>query len=558
MSILHSSTRRPAALKDTDYDHEIILIDHTAASPTRTPTRTPSPNHEDIDCQNSPGVVSDSSSRRHSDVPLRKHNTASKKLRQQVARRKYGKYKGQPAGDDGSNEADGDTSAADTDGPEDVIEEQPNGVGDGNGHTNGEVEGRGRPISSKPKPKEPESAIDILYENERGGFLCGIPLFSAKALGNLDPSPWTNCAQKTSGTNITNAQVPDPSWEWAWKDWSINHSDEVDENGWEYSFMFAKFFSWHGPTWYNSCVRRRAWIRKRVKKNAQYHVQDSHMLNSDYFTIHPVMAERSRSRGSTVEGTLRNRYSVAQLARQEMDQDVVLEDITDIPHLLKALKAAIIDREKLEAVESFVQHGGEELYYLRDKMHDIMALFIFQTSRKLLLSYLLNALHEATEQQKAAVEGQEEPDAIKIRRLENLEAAVKHADEEVKKLEYWSDVKEMAATGETKGAVDEDQGWDDTWTGVDRSGPDDVISKQNAIGTDDCNVAEEKGITTSPEPPSNGETKKKEPTDEEEKEIGKEKEKDADSFTSVKCDGTQHKEHSTITSLDKGKGKEEL
>ena len=47
----------------------------------------------------------------------------------------------------------------------------------------------------KPKPKNPpaerESAIDILYENERGGFLCGVALFSGAALGGLDPTPWS-------------------------------------------------------------------------------------------------------------------------------------------------------------------------------------------------------------------------------------------------------------------------------------------------------------------------------------------------------------------------------
>src|SRR4051812_49190219 len=62
---------------------------------------------------------------------------------------------------------------------------------------------------STPKPthkhknhKAPETAIDILYENQRGGFLCGAPLFSGKALGNLDPPPWTNFAHKASPTDI--------------------------------------------------------------------------------------------------------------------------------------------------------------------------------------------------------------------------------------------------------------------------------------------------------------------------------------------------------------------
>jgi FtsZ-interacting cell division protein ZipA len=47
------------------------------------------------------------------------------------------------------------------------------------------------------KPKKPrverETVIDILYENERGGFLCGAALFSAAALGGLDATPWSKC-----------------------------------------------------------------------------------------------------------------------------------------------------------------------------------------------------------------------------------------------------------------------------------------------------------------------------------------------------------------------------
>lgn len=45
-------------------------------------------------------------------------------------------------------------------------------------------------VPAKPQVKR-ETAIDILYENERGGFLCGRPLFSSAALGSLDPPAWS-------------------------------------------------------------------------------------------------------------------------------------------------------------------------------------------------------------------------------------------------------------------------------------------------------------------------------------------------------------------------------
>jgi hypothetical protein len=437
MSLLRSSTRRPPPLKDTDYDHEIRLIDHTqTASPRR---RSHSPASER---QVSPGV-SDSSSRRHSDVLLRKHTSLG--LRQEITRRKYSKYQDRHLENPPQDDQE-DTAGAD----EDDI--QHNGPAEERGRTRD----GGIPDQSKDR-KTIDSVIDVLYENQRGGFLCGIPLFSGAALGNLDPSPWTNVALKTSATNITNAQVPDPSWEWAWKEWSVNHTDEVDEDGWEYSFAFSKKFSWHGPTWWNSFVRRRAWIRKRVKKIAQYHVSEANMLNSDYFTIHSAQA-RSRSRASTMDVDLRKRYSIVQLAKREMDDDIVVEHITDIGSLMNALKFARIDREKMEAVESFIQHGGDELYYLRDRMHDIMGMFIFQASRRLLLTHLIKIFNEASEQQKAEIDNEKNEDSTKKRQYDNLKAAVKHAEEEVRKLEFWSDVKDMTEKGETKGAVDESQG----------------------------------------------------------------------------------------------------
>lgn len=49
--------------------------------------------------------------------------------------------------------------------------------------------------TQRARPKRPqelrETAIDIMYENERGCFMCGAALFSSKALGGLDPSAWS-------------------------------------------------------------------------------------------------------------------------------------------------------------------------------------------------------------------------------------------------------------------------------------------------------------------------------------------------------------------------------
>lgn len=461
MTFLHSSTRRPKPLEDADYDHEISLVDHSGPNPASSPAGTSALNEPNTATLSTAAEGSDSSSTRDNNAPAHKSHSRQR-LHEELSKRKYRKYQDRGVEAEDRN---GDGSEVGADEPVTEDEAGPEVVDEGQ-------EDRGR--TSIREPPQPDSAIDVIYENQRGGFLCGTPLFSSRALGNLDPSAWTNIAQKTSATNITNAQVPDPSWQWAWKDWSINYENDVDEDGWEYSFAFAKQFSWHGPSWWNSFVRRRAWIRKRVKKNVGFQRPEAHKLNSDYFTVQPAV-DRSRSRQSTNAES--KRYSIDQLASRKMEVPEPVEDLRDIGALMVALKNASIDREKLELVENFIIHGGDELCHLKEHRHDIFRMFIFQASRKKLLAHLHKVYEEAAEElEQFDGEGNDE-DSPKKRRLHNLEEALRGADEEVRKLEFWGDIKDLAETGDTKGAVDESQGWDSTrWEGIDNSGPKDVLS----------------------------------------------------------------------------------
>lgn len=308
--------------------------------------------------------------------------------------------------------------------------------------------------------------IDLLYENERGGFLCGVPLFSSLALGNLDPMPWTNAYHKTSPTDIHTAQVPDPTWEWAWPEWRVHHHHDVDEGGWEYSFMFSKRFSWHGPQWWNSFVRRRVWIRKRVKRKlgiTSSRGTNAHMLNADYFSVRPA-SERSRSGSGTRTGTSPAGSGASGVSDTETAFDVLKERIGDVESLLYVLRRARIDREKIEAVETYLDQGTD-LAELQGRMHDIMRIFIFQTSRKLMLTHLTRLLGDTVEE----LQKGESPE-LEGRRA-HLEGAVRCADEEVGRLAYWSDIKDMVEGGESVNAVAEGGGWGGEWEGVDQSGP---------------------------------------------------------------------------------------
>ncbi|CAN8106257.1 unnamed protein product [Discula destructiva] len=460
------TSRRAPGLKDSDYDHEIALVDHAAEAVTPQqlspdlPAQTEQTDHAPSTPQNAatdealsrrPTAVSATSTAEPGASSLRKDPSgsrsgasasasasgASSSVKSKISKGSLTKKKSslrrhsKPKSDIPRVEVEVPTPVAKPHYPT--------------------RNGKPRDRASR------ETAIDILYENQRGGFLCGIPLFSPKALGQLDPPAWTNFAHKPSPTNIHNAQVPDPSWVWVWPEWHINKDVGVDDNGFEYSFMFAKTFSWHPPRWYNSFVRRRAWTRQRTRRDPTSN--DPHMLNAEYFTVRPsVDTVRSGSKASS----RRSRASMSFSSSFDGGEKL---DIETIEMLMSVLSQARIDREKIEAVENFLDHGEEELSHLQHKMHDIMAIFVFQASRRVLLTKLSEVFDATlTEVEKSDTERLQ-------RRADTLKAAIKHADEECTRLEYWSDQKRLVIRGDTGTATDKCKGWNACWQGVDKSGP---------------------------------------------------------------------------------------
>jgi hypothetical protein len=301
--------------------------------------------------------------------------------------------------------------------------------------------------------------LDILYENQRGWFFFGIPLYSHSSLLNFDPAPWVTKDLKDSAVNITNAQVPDPSWMWSWKAWYVDMSHDVDEQGWQYSFSFGRSFSWHGThPWFHSFVRRRRWLRKRVKRQdfAGYEKATSlgvaHNLTGDYFTIHP---KQGKSPGSPTDDAIKSaRTSSYMSIRACTETDEPPEDIQNIPSLLRALRFAKIDREKIDIVKKFVDQGGDELAYLGEKIPEIMSFMIFQNSRRQLLLFLKQTAQDA-QKHREEHDAEEKPEgAAEGRRIDNLLAAVKAADGEIRGLEYWSDRKHILKTvDDTNGRI---------------------------------------------------------------------------------------------------------
>ncbi|ENH67715.1 Meiotically up-regulated protein 65 protein [Fusarium oxysporum f. sp. cubense race 1] len=418
------SSRRPAGLKPTDYDHEIALVDHDAAA---TPAGLLDLEDEHEEEQQENRDEQDGGQKKpSSNMPNNAHTNEH---------------------DDSHTEGESQTHPSS------------NRIENGQPSTppqtrpSIEVQANPRRLSWRSSTCEAKEASCRTRDSDRS-------LFSSQALGGLDPPAWTNGYHKASPSNIHNAQVPDPTWEWAWPEWRINHQKGVDEHGWEYSFHFSKKFSWHSGKWWNSFVRRRAWIRKRVRKRPEEVSADPHMLNTDYFTIRPAPHKSPKSRASVISSRL-SRSSMSQMSAADADEKPA--DIDNVDDLMRALRHARIDREKLDAVNNYMEHATD-LQNLQHEMHEIMSLFVFQQSRRILLSRLMEIHDETTTQMKKT-------NTSELReRNQALKDAVHHADEEVRKLAYWSDVKQMAESGEAKEAVKEDKGWDESWEGVDQSG----------------------------------------------------------------------------------------
>lgn len=196
----------------------------------------------------------------------------------------------------------------------------------------------------QPKNDQINTAIDILYENQRGAFTFGMPHFSSNSLSTFDPAPWTTSHHRPSAVNISNAQLPDLSWTWVWSTWYVDMCRDVDEQGWEYSLLF-RGTAWHGNhPWFHSFVRRRRWIRKRVR------VQDE--------ATHDETALKARANTSA---TVHDRRGES---------------------LVQRLKAAMLDREKLGILRAYIYDPKTDLAELEEKVSDAHLL-----PRQLLMKY---------------------------------------------------------------------------------------------------------------------------------------------------------------------------
>lgn len=357
-----------------DYDHQILLLDSSNSPSPQPPLNPPEPESASAlsrapspgtDLQ--PALTSGSNSRKWT-------------LREELARRKYAKWQEQRFYEDSgldNDEANGANPQAPA-GPKGRNKTAKDGRYASHSRYMSSGRRQGKPpqmtrLGSKSEQEPYE--VDILYENQRGSFVCGFPLFSQKSLLNFDPAPWSNASLRDSPVDITNAQPPDPSWVWAWHSWYVDMSADVDEEGWQYSLAFSPSFSWHGThVWFHSFVRRRRWLRKRVKRSetkggAAQSTTGEYPTASDYLTIQSGMDQSRRS--STLAGSKAGHSHVSGFSPQESGDESEALEIQDIGTLMAVLKKARIDRERIEAFSAFLSQGGEEVAYLAEEVRHL-------------------------------------------------------------------------------------------------------------------------------------------------------------------------------------------
>ena len=534
-----------------EFDHSINLVDAT--------TTTDGAND---DVPSSPD--SESATKVDSNTPLSRQRTKAS-LRKQLATRKYAKYRRES--EDGGDVEPRPETVDEENGPESSATSTGQKIKRKQTRLREKVPFRSQKTHHHHHHHRPgdNTFIDVLYENQRGMFLCGIPLYSANSLLNFDPAEWQNASFQDSPVDIRDAQLPDPSWRWAWRTWYVDMSHDVDESGWEYSFTFGSKFSWHGNhPWFHSFVRRRRWLRKRVKvhgvlseKRESRGFREAHKLNTDYFTIHA--AKRDRSRDSSGDRTVTLRSSAVNSLWDETDDDDAFEEISDISTLLTAIKKARVDREKIMSVYRFVKQAGDEVVYLAENINPIMDDLVHQTSRRQLQHYLLRALDEATKACDSPDSDSEEKEAQKCK-VDNLIKAVDATGIHVNDQDYWSDLKARTQAKDSASPIDQTDHLD-----ADRSV--DIASKDEArehieaegdVGDEIKGISEEAEVSVAPRIRRPGT----------EMEMEKEKEKegndDGDDDDKQKADDaeeeqerkTRGEEEGQVKSVDKGKGKE--
>ncbi|KAF9302290.1 hypothetical protein BGZ74_005556 [Mortierella antarctica] len=239
-------------------------------------------------------------------------------------------------------------------------------------------------------PPEGDFVYEFLYQHQRGAFFLGTPKFSSKSLLPVDPDEWTNSRWETSAMDVTDFELPDPSWEWVHRSWLVDMTGDVDEDGWEYAMTF------HGSPWhgnyeiFRSFARRRRWLRLRKRKGKMMGKAVSlpernypTSINSATWTkldIHHLDEPSPFPQVLEEEGGESSKGSKNGMLAPSKPAEPV--------DLYKILKKARSDREKLAYTAQYVVRYPGDFEDLEARLDKYLNLLDYESSRREFLSLL--------------------------------------------------------------------------------------------------------------------------------------------------------------------------
>jgi hypothetical protein len=124
-----------------------------------------------------------------------------------------------------------------------------------------------------------------------------------------------------------------------------------------------------------------------------------------------------------------------------------------------------------------------------------MSLLVFQSSRLHLLASLKHRFSVAAAHRDEHVKRGEPEDEHEKKSIDNLLRAVEAADEQCKRLEFWSDFRSVAQDGGVLGAADHSHKVDHEWKEAAQDGSDSNESSQSHIGMTNKGKERTKGDT---------------------------------------------------------------
>ncbi|KAG0082059.1 hypothetical protein BGZ92_011918 [Podila epicladia] len=238
-------------------------------------------------------------------------------------------------------------------------------------------------------PPEGDFVYEFLYQHQRGAFFLGTPKFSSKSLLPVDPDEWTDSRFETSAMDVTDFELPDPSWEWVHKSWLVDMTGDVDEDGWEYAMTF------HGSPWhgnyeiFRSFARRRRWLRLRKRKGKMIGKAVSlpernypTSINSATWTkldLHYLDEPSPFPQVLEEEGRESSKGSKEMLAPSKPADPV---------DLYKILKKARSDREKLAYTAQYVVRYPGDFEDLETRLDKYLNLLDYESSRREFLAVI--------------------------------------------------------------------------------------------------------------------------------------------------------------------------